>query len=120
VEKNAGYLIEHDPRLTTTPPLLDTLKRFVLRSKVKIKDVGDEWSVWAAWGNSSLDLGPERCWHWAASQSIESNWKTTHSPWATGQPFRIHDRRVDGMGLREIVRRGDQCVYLACYPSVMN
>lgn len=87
---------------------MDILKRYVLRSKVRVRDVTSEWSVWAAWGNPSIDAGPERCWHWAASQTVESNWKTTRSPWATERPLRVHDRRVDGMGLRELVRQGDK------------
>jgi transferase CAF17, mitochondrial len=106
--KESGYLIEHDSRSSAAPPLLDILKRYILRSKVKIRDVSSEWSVWVAWGNTSLDAGPERCWHWTPSQAVESNWKSTRSPWATGCPLRIHDRRVDGMGLRELVRQGEK------------
>lgn len=106
--EESGYLIEYDPRSSAAPPLLDTLKRYILRSKVKIRDVQSEWSVWAGWGPSNVDSTFERCWHWAASQSIESNWKGSQSPWAGEHTLQVHDRRVDGMGLREIVRQGDK------------
>ena len=37
-----GYMIEFDSRPSSAPPLLDLLKRYVLRSKVKVKDVSDQ------------------------------------------------------------------------------
>lgn len=105
-DKDSGYFIEYDPRPSTAPPLLDIINRYILRSKVKVNDLGSDWSVWAAWGDQPSSSDPERCWHWAPSQAIESNWKTTHSPWETADPLRIFDRRVDGMGQRELVPRG--------------
>ncbi len=40
-----GYIIEFDSRESEAPPLLQALKRFVLRSKVKIQDVSSEYDV---------------------------------------------------------------------------
>lgn len=47
------YLIEYDPTPSEAPTLMSLLKRYVLRSKVRIQDVSEEWDVWAAWGSDS-------------------------------------------------------------------
>ena len=96
------YLIDHDPFPSESPPLLSLLKRFVLRAKVRIRDVTPEWDVWAAWGEHSQPQ--QRSWHWAASGAIEPVWRD--SPWGTEHGV-ILDRRALGMGRRLLVRKGD-------------
>ncbi|KAF9247235.1 hypothetical protein BU15DRAFT_84766 [Melanogaster broomeanus] len=100
------YLIEHDPTPSESPPLLGLLKRFVLRSKVRIRDVTEEWDVWGAWGE-----GPEaeqREWDWATSGAVEPVWRNSLDwPWGTAHGV-ILDRRAPGMGRRLLVRKGDR------------
>jgi len=104
-----GYLIEYDSRASsqsTAGPLLQMLKRYVLRSKVKLRDVSNEYDVWAAWGS---DVGMEtRKWNWARSGAVEPDW-SGENEWAWGtQKERVRDRRAVGMGTRMLVRKGDK------------
>ncbi|KIJ69985.1 hypothetical protein HYDPIDRAFT_78408 [Hydnomerulius pinastri MD-312] len=100
------YLIEHDSTTSESQPLLSSLKRFLLRSKVRIRDVTEEWDIWAAWGEGN---GVEqREWDWATSGAVEPVWRNpTDWPWGT-QHGVILDRRAPGMGRRMIVRKGDR------------
>lgn len=85
------------------------LKRFVLRSKVKIADVTDQYDVWASWGSDTekgWDI--ERHWNFAKSGVIEPLWDSTpESPWGT-DPLKLRDRRGVGLGHRMLVRKGDK------------
>ncbi|KAH0840006.1 hypothetical protein J3R83DRAFT_968 [Lanmaoa asiatica] len=100
------YLIDHDPSPSESPPLLSLLKRFVLRSKVRIRDVTQEWDVWAAWGGPSQ--AQQRSWHWAASGAVEPVWRDSlASPWGTEHGV-ILDHRAPGMGRRLLIRKGDR------------
>jgi len=103
-----GYLIEHDSRPSEAPALLPLLKRYVLRSKVKIEDVSECYDVWAAWGcpnESTWDL--RRSWSWAQSEAIEPVWdKSIGWPWG-GKNLSLYDRRAMGMGRRMLVKKGD-------------
>jgi len=102
-----GYFLEYDSRASDAPPLLSYLKRHVLRSKVKIQNVTEEYDIWAAWGSSEdSQWETKRQWDWARSGSIEPKWNETHVwPWGT-QEGTIHDRRAVGMGSRLIVKKG--------------
>lgn len=40
------YLIDY-PKNVTNPPLLSSIKRYILRSKVKAREASDEWRMWA-------------------------------------------------------------------------
>ena len=107
----AGYLLEFDSRPSEAPPLLPYLKRHVLRSKVKIQDVTDEYDIWAAWG-SPKDNSWEttRKWEWASSGSggVEPSWDHyKECPWGTDENT-IHDRRAVGMGRRLLVTKGEK------------
>ncbi|KIJ56546.1 hypothetical protein M422DRAFT_773340 [Sphaerobolus stellatus SS14] len=105
-DKDDGYIIEYDARPSKAPPLVSILKRYVLRSKVKIRDVSDEWDVWAAWGIS--DKPDDRKWRWSRSGAVEPVWETKEWPWGGVQNhFSILDRRAYGMGHRRVVRQGD-------------
>ncbi|GLB33738.1 putative aminomethyltransferase folate-binding domain-containing protein [Lyophyllum shimeji] len=98
-----GYLLDYDPRPSEAPPLLPLLKRYVLRSKVKIRDVSEQYSVWAAWGNSTPE--PPREWSWARSGVVEPRWKADEWPWGRKEES-ILDRRAVGMGRRFLVQQG--------------
>ncbi|KAI0049601.1 Aminomethyltransferase folate-binding domain-containing protein [Auriscalpium vulgare] len=109
-----SYIIEYDasPSPTPdTPPLLAMLKRYVLRAKVRLRDVTEEHDVYASW-NPQAPL-EERRWIWSRSGVVEPVWG--HSTdgvgaWGVeGDGVRVlRDRRAVGMGLRRIVRKGDQ------------
>ncbi|KAF5387852.1 hypothetical protein D9615_000354 [Tricholomella constricta] len=98
-----SYLLEYDPRPSEAPPLISMLKRYVLRAKVKIRDVSEQYDVWAAWGNSTVE--PPRQWSWARSGVVEPKWDTPEWPWGL-QDESILDRRAVGMGRRFLVKKG--------------
>ncbi|KDR83811.1 hypothetical protein GALMADRAFT_236209 [Galerina marginata CBS 339.88] len=103
-----GHFLEFDSRTSEAPPLLSYLKRHVLRSKVKVRSVTEEYDVWAAWG-SSEDHAWEtnRRWNWARSGAIEPVWTgSTEWPWGA-QDCVIRDRRAVGMGRRLLVKKGE-------------
>lgn len=106
-QSSPTYLIEHDASPSESQPLLDILKRYVLRSKVRIRDVSQEWDIWAAWGHDH-GADEQREWAWARSGAVEPIWsKTTTWPWGT-EPGVIIDRRAPGMGRRMIVPKGEK------------
>ncbi|KAF8915944.1 hypothetical protein CPB85DRAFT_1292511 [Mucidula mucida] len=95
-----GYILEFDSRPSEATPLLELLKRYVLRSKVKIRDVSEEYDLWAAWGQNH--------WQWAQSGAVEPIWSPEGEwPWGT-QDGVIRDRRAVGMGKRILARQGDK------------
>jgi folate-binding protein YgfZ len=51
-----GYLIEVDKSISGD--LMKHLKRHKLRSKIHIRNVGEEWAVWASWQPSTSDALP--------------------------------------------------------------
>jgi folate-binding Fe-S cluster repair protein YgfZ len=99
-----GYLIEYDSRPSEAPPLFSMLKRYVLRSKVKIRDVSEEYDVWAAWGSDNGDT--QRRWNWSRSGVVEPDFA---EEWPWGKPgMALRDRRAEGMGRRMLVKKGDR------------
>ncbi|KAJ6599129.1 Aminomethyltransferase folate-binding domain-containing protein [Mycena vulgaris] len=102
-----GYLIDYDSRPSEATPLLDLIKRYILRSRVKVRDASDEYDVWGVWG-SSVGGEAERHWKWAESSGVaEPAWNSTDEwPWGS-QDESLHDRRAPGMGRRLLVRKGD-------------
>ncbi|KAF4619123.1 hypothetical protein D9613_005200 [Agrocybe pediades] len=103
-----GYLLEYDSRPSEAPSLISYFKRHVLRSKVKVRSVTEEYDIWASWG-SEKDHGWEtdRKWHWAKSGAIEPAWETNDWPWGT-EDLVLRDRRGVGMGRRLLVKKGDR------------
>lgn len=101
---NPSYLLDYDSRPSQANPLLSLLKRSVLRSKVKVRDVSDEYEVWASWGNVSRKS--LRGWTRNSGGVVYPNWDSGEWPWGT-QHRSILDRRAVGMGKRMLVRRGD-------------
>ncbi|TDL29336.1 Aminomethyltransferase folate-binding domain-containing protein [Rickenella mellea] len=104
-----GYFIEYDPRPSEAPPILPFLKRYILRSKVKIEDVSNEYDVWAAWGSErESNWETERHWNPARSGVVEPVWPPDEPwPWGT-EEMELRDRRAVGMGKRMIVRKGER------------
>jgi len=112
VPSGNGYLLEYDSRassLPDVPPLLSYLKRHVLRSKVKIREVSEEYDVWAFWGSENdHDFESPRRWISERSGAVEPDWNSeTLWPWGTTKGI-IHDRRGVGLGRRLLVRKGDR------------
>ncbi|KAF8528856.1 Aminomethyltransferase folate-binding domain-containing protein [Hysterangium stoloniferum] len=107
VDAQDGFLIEYDARPSAAPPLLSLLKRYVLRSKVKVKDVSDQWDVWASW-RTGTSVEDDRKWRWAQSGVVEPVWNAHDSPWGgVHDPLILHDRRAHNMGVRRLNRKGD-------------
>ncbi|TFK55742.1 Aminomethyltransferase folate-binding domain-containing protein [Heliocybe sulcata] len=104
-----GYLIEYDARPSEAPELLPLLKRYVLRSKVKLRDVSDQYDVWASWGSEKESAWEtQRKWNWARSGVVEPVWEPAEGwPWGT-EDCLIRDRRAVGMGNRRLVQKGDK------------
>ncbi|KIK36408.1 hypothetical protein CY34DRAFT_525207 [Suillus luteus UH-Slu-Lm8-n1] len=100
------YLIEYDPTPSDAPTLMSLLKRYVLRSKVRIQDVSEEWDVWAAWGSDPEGAQEIKGWNWARSGAVEPVWLTSEWPWGT-ENGTILDQRAPGMGKRMLVRKGE-------------
>jgi folate-binding Fe-S cluster repair protein YgfZ len=107
-----GYLLEYDSRPSEAPPLLPMLKRHILRSKVKIRDVSEEYGVWAAWGSESVPEKPKSL-SWARSGVVEPTWGGSEWPWGT-QNEALTDRRAAGMGRRLLTRKSDQREFFGC------
>lgn len=110
-----GYILEYDARASDAAPLLDVLKRYVLRAKVKIRDASDQYESWAAWGSSQAHLEHPRTWQWAQSGCVEPVWDNQAWPWGSEEGV-IHDRRAVGMGKRMLVRKGDKRAW-SFYPN---
>lgn len=109
-----SYLIDYDSRASvdgSVPPLASMLKRYVLRSKVKIRDVSEEYDVWSAWGSdykSSLAAARARKWTHANSGAVEPDW-SDEAEWPWGVDERVvRDRRAEGMGARMLVQKGEK------------
>lgn len=87
------------------------LKRYVLRSKVKLRDVSEEYDVWSAWGSdyeASVQAARERKWTHANSGAVEPDW-SAEAEWPWGAEERVvRDRRAEGMGVRMLVSKGEK------------
>ncbi|KAJ7095320.1 Aminomethyltransferase folate-binding domain-containing protein [Mycena belliarum] len=105
-----GYLIDYDSRPSEAPPLLDMIKRFILRSRVKVRDASDEYDVWGVWGSPGENLQAQPHWKWSESSGIaEPAWNNSTGEWPWGaEDEALQDRRAPGMGKRLLVRKGDR------------
>lgn len=103
--EEGGYLIDHDSRTHDAPPLLTLLKRYVLRSKVRIKAVHEEWDLWSVFGGAGDGVSEEATWRWAKSGSVEPVWKEVYVK--EGVERGMVDQRAPMMGRRVLVRKGD-------------
>ncbi|PAV21076.1 Aminomethyltransferase folate-binding domain-containing [Pyrrhoderma noxium] len=106
-----GYILEYDSRPSEASPFIPTLKRFVLRKKVKVEDISSEYDVWSIWGSpKSSEWECPRQWTRAQSGVIEQRWdKEGDWPWDTkiSDSLSIRDRRAIGMGQRVLVSKGE-------------
>jgi len=115
-----GYILEYDPRppvvdadpesggnSTPIPPLIKYLKQFVLRTKIKVRDISDEYDIWASWGSEhEASWETPRNWRWAERSNIpEQLWEEGDVPWGM-EPLLLRDRRGVGMGQRRLVNKG--------------
>ncbi|KAH7930114.1 Aminomethyltransferase folate-binding domain-containing protein [Leucogyrophana mollusca] len=103
-----SYLIEHDASPSEAPALLTLLKRYVLRSKVRIRDVSAEYDVWAAWGSEAEGGTAKREWDFARSGAVEPVWRDVEAekwPWGTEHGV-LNDSRACRMGKRMLVAKG--------------
>ena len=103
------YFLEYDQKSSGAPPLLSLLKRHILRSKVRVRDMTDELSVWAVWGSDEDRIwDTQRSWTSSDSGVIEPVWKSNDSwPWGSDH-YSLLDRRAVGLGRRLLIRRGDE------------
>jgi folate-binding Fe-S cluster repair protein YgfZ len=110
-----GYLIEYDPRPSEAPPLLELLKRYVLRAKVRIRDASEEYSVWSAWGSDTQNTrDAPREWSWAKSGVVEPAWgRNVDWPWGKDDHSMV-DQRAFGMGARLLSSKGDKRKSWSC------
>ena len=115
-----GYILEYDSRppiadvdpeaggnSAPIPPLIKYLKQFVLRTKVKVRDISDEYDVWASWGSErEASWETPRNWRWADRSNIpEQLWEEGDTPWGK-ESLLLRDRRGVGMGQRRLVSKG--------------
>ena len=104
-----GYIIEYDSRPSEAPQILSLLRRYILRSKVKLEDVSDNYDVWAAWNCEADDKWEtKRKWTHSRSGAIEPLWDASEEwPWGVEEGI-LRDRRAVGMGRRLLVPKGDR------------
>ncbi|KAF8609332.1 Aminomethyltransferase folate-binding domain-containing protein [Ceratobasidium sp. AG-I] len=107
-----GFLIDFDSRASEATPLLSSLKRHVLRSKVRIRDVSEEWKVWSIWGDSAQDIGTSsREWRWGRSGAAEPLYLEGEHRLGSEYAQDVigtKDLRAPGMGDRLLIRTGDK------------
>ncbi|ETW84361.1 hypothetical protein HETIRDRAFT_314149 [Heterobasidion irregulare TC 32-1] len=106
----SAYVLEYDSLAASVgaPDLLAYLKRHVLRSKVRVRDVTQEHDIWAAWhGEGTPHQDRPLKWDLARSGVIEPIWDQASWPWGSENEL-IRDRRAPGMGLRRLVRKDDR------------
>ncbi|KAG0170461.1 ccr4 associated factor [Apophysomyces sp. BC1034] len=75
-----------------TPSVLKHLKRYLLRSKVKVRDATDEYSLWNIWGHSSMPP--------ATSLELVKKDKRISD-------IGSHDPRLHGLGYRAVLRHDE-------------
>ncbi|KAG8694695.1 ccr4 associated factor [Ceratobasidium sp. 395] len=87
------------------------LKRHVLRSKVRLRDVSEEWKIWAVWGGESDGTVPHREWRWGRSGAVEPIYAEGEHLLGAEYPkdtLGTRDLRAPHMGDRLLVRSGDK------------
>jgi transferase CAF17, mitochondrial len=77
----------------------------VLRSKVRLRDVTEQYDIWAAWGSDQYLKNQARQWNWARSGVAEPVWDAQGTPWGT-KHLEINDARAPGLGRRILTPAG--------------
>ncbi|KAF8742250.1 Aminomethyltransferase folate-binding protein, partial [Rhizoctonia solani] len=108
-----GYLIDYDNRSSEATPILSLLKRHVLRSKVRVRDVSDEWKVWSVWNNASQESSFPTTREWRAGRSGAMEPLYAENEYRLDAEYSqniigTRDLRAPGMGDRLLVRAGDK------------
>lgn len=135
-----GYIIEFDPRPETVrdlgvekapiPALRALLKRFVLRSRVRVTDVSDEWGAWSIWGGEAERQAAQKRekawtgWRWGVtSAAVEPTWlggripdirlsagdqTDARLPFEKGKGTGSWDWRAPGMGRRVLIPKNEK------------
>lgn len=157
-EEKSGFIVEYDPRAASagetstsaqqaspkhpTPTIISMMKRYILRSKVRVRDVSENWDVWAIWGSSLPqsvnDIARPDDWRWGRSGAVEPIYhdaerapvdRVEAQSWLLGQDSQsgpseteaiwMVDRRAPGMGIRALLPKGAKrscntfCLYLS-------
>lgn len=144
-EEKSGYIVEYDPRAASagetstsaqqaspkhpTPTIISMMKRYILRSKVRVRDVSENWDIWAIWGSSLpqsvKDIARPDDWKWGRSGAVEPIYhdaeraplnRVETQSWLLGQDSQsgppateaiwMVDRRAPGMGIRALLPKG--------------
>lgn len=136
-----GFIVEYDPRAAkedeesskhSTPELISMLKRYILRAKVRVRDVTADWNLYAVWGSAmppALSWKPDD-WRWGRSGAVEPVLDPTQrqplsveeeqavSQWVMGgaslqeTAVWMEDRRAPGMGARLLLPKGTERPFL--------
>ena len=104
-DRNPGaeprYFIDHDPSVSAE--LVKHLRRFVLRSKVKVDDISAEYAVSAVWPASGSDAAPLPVTRDERTPSI--GWRAVH---ARSDPAWAADQLLDRLGAETVDERAYQ------------
>ncbi|CAE6399501.1 unnamed protein product [Rhizoctonia solani] len=108
-----GYLIDYDNRSSEATPILSLVKRHVLRSKVRVREVSDEWKVWSVWNSTPQEgsFPTVREWRAGRSGAMEPLYAENEhglDPEYPQDTIGARDLRAPGMGDRLLVRAGDK------------
>ena len=119
-----AYLIDYpnyiasDSTESEVPPLTKHLKRYVLRSKLKIRDVTEEYDTWSVLGSpSSPGWNPEKSWKFGSGGAAEITWnmrggegleRLAAQEGETGSWDLRGGWGESSMGKRFLVRKGDK------------
>lgn len=129
-----GYILDYDSHppvvdadtevggnTPPVPPLINYLKQFVLRTKVKVRDISEEYDIWASWGSEhEASWETMRNWRWAERSNIpEQLWEEGDTPWGK-EPLLLRDRRAVGMGQRRLVSKGVKPPETRTYDTVTD
>jgi folate-binding Fe-S cluster repair protein YgfZ len=106
-----------DSQDTEVKPLIKHLKKYVLRSKIKIRDVSEEYDSWSVVNTQEpSDWSPSSSWKLGSGGAGEITWNTNGEE--AIKQLRMSEQEVGSwdlragfgpgsMGRRLLVRRGD-------------
>jgi hypothetical protein len=119
------YWIDHSteasastPSTPNTKALYEEIKRYVLRSKVKLKYATEEYDVWSVWGTPANEAqSATRWWKFGSGGAAEPQWEFQDEAWKEVQRG-LREGEVgcwdlrggwgqEGMGRRLLVKKGE-------------
>lgn len=120
------YWIDHSteasastPSTPNTKALYEEIKRYVLRSKVKLKYATEEYDVWSVWGTPANETqSATRWWKFGSGGAAEPQWEFQDEAWKEVQRG-LREGEVgcwdfrggwgqEGMGRRLLVKKGER------------